>query len=234
LTVANKLHHDRLHAEQDELNGTNKQEEVAAQLSPEPPKLNSGYKQLDISEVLYLIMQQIGFPEKEYWQRLSSAERALFPRHPLVENIRRKGKRSKLFDNDGFEAHRLDTANQEKKMNEQMMMSNGNGHHPQNNGDADDEEESDCSAEEEDEFMPWSSFSEQLQGFRGISWNLFKHYGSNLIETMNLGKMEESLRRMVLWDPKKRITPEQCLEVYFPKVDRYADLYDMNEIDDDF
>ena len=222
LTVANKKHHDRLHREQDHLNGTNKGDEVAARLSPPPPKLNSGYKQLDISEVLYLIMQQIGFPEKEYWQNLATSERALFPRHPLIENIRRKGKRSKLFDNDGFE----------RKSNDEMNGKGGTGGGGHGDDVVDEDDSEDCSDDED--FMPWSSFSEQLKGHRGIAWNLFKHYGSNLIETMKLDKMEESLRRMMVWDPRLRIRPEQCLQDYFPKSDRHSDLFVNDEMEDDF
>jgi len=257
LTVANKQQHDRLHAARDELNGT-KNDEVAARLSPPPPKLSNGYKQLDISEVLYLIMQQIGFPEQPYWKSLGVAERALFPRHPLIENIRRKGKQSKLFDNDGFMA-----AEAEKKMNELMLNGHGHDHgdgggggggggnatkhqhgHPHSDGgdqlmgDVTDEEESgpdEESSDDEAEFMPWKSFSEQLQGHRGIAWNLFKHYGSNLVETMKLDKMEESLRRMVVWDPRHRIRPEECLQEYFPKCDRHSDLFVKDDdVDDDF
>jgi len=99
--------------------------------------------------------------------------------------------------------------------------------------DDDDLEESDDCSDDED-FMPWNSFSEQLKGHRGIAWNLFKHYGSNLIETMKLDKMEESLRRMMVWDPRLRIRPEQCLQDYFPKSERYSDLYVNDEMDDDF
>ena len=55
-------------------------------------KLTSNYKQLDISEVLYLIIQQIGFPDREYWDNLTMNEKNLFPQLPLIENIGRKEK----------------------------------------------------------------------------------------------------------------------------------------------
>jgi len=234
LTAANKQHHDRLHAQQDRLNGLRKADEVAAKLSPpqpsptpSKPRLNGSYKQLDISEVLYLIVQQIGFPQKAYWLGLGPKERALFPQHPLIENIRRKGKRSKLFDNDGaFELRSAAPATERKEDD----LANGHGDAPRDgDGDSDDSSE-----EEEEDPMGWGTFSDKLKAHRGTSWNLFKHYGSNLIETMRLRKMEESLRRMVVWDPTRRITPEQCLREYFPKNDHRTDHLLHDDMDDDF
>merc|ERR1712129_512366 len=64
-------------------------------------KMDATMKQLDISEVLYLIIQQIGFMPADYWNNLDSTDKALFPQLPLIENIARRGKKSKLFDNDG-------------------------------------------------------------------------------------------------------------------------------------
>merc|ERR1712154_368156 len=60
------------------------------------------YKQLDISEVLYLIIQQIGFPPFKYWSNLDRNTLHLFPQYPLIANICKKGKKSKLFENEHY------------------------------------------------------------------------------------------------------------------------------------
>merc|ERR1719509_108331 len=79
---------------------SNQSQSQQSQPSEQSP-LSSSYKQLDISEVLYLIVQQIGFPDHEYWLNMSHTERALFPQWPLIENAAKKGKRGKLFDDSG-------------------------------------------------------------------------------------------------------------------------------------
>eukprot|EP00485_Elphidium_margaritaceum_P013078 CAMPEP_0202708456 /NCGR_PEP_ID=MMETSP1385-20130828/20662_1 /ASSEMBLY_ACC=CAM_ASM_000861 /TAXON_ID=933848 /ORGANISM="Elphidium margaritaceum" /LENGTH=649 /DNA_ID=CAMNT_0049367431 /DNA_START=14 /DNA_END=1963 /DNA_ORIENTATION=+ len=61
-------------------------------------RLHSSYKQLQIADVLYLIVQQNGFPTQEYWTSLTRTERLLFPSLASMENILRKGKKSKLFE----------------------------------------------------------------------------------------------------------------------------------------
>merc|ERR1712176_1272926 len=77
------------------------------------------------------------------------------------------------------------------------------------------EEEEDDS--EEDDVMEWDLFSDKLTKHKGNAWNLIRHYGSSLIEKYSLERMEECLRKMVHWDPRCRITPEQVLKEYFPK-----------------
>merc|ERR1712154_510123 len=52
-------------------------------------------ERMDISEVLYLIIQQIGFMPFDYWTNLDANDKALFPQYPLIENIARKGKKIK-------------------------------------------------------------------------------------------------------------------------------------------
>merc|ERR1712228_976081 len=147
-------------------------------------KLDPSYKQLDISEVLYLIIQQIGFMPLEYWTNLDSNDKALFPQYPLIENIARKGKKSKLFDNDGSDNIKY---GKQQKIVEQK--------------------ENDTVSSEEDAGMQWNLFSDKLKNHRGNTWNLIKHYGSALIEKYHLHKMEECMRKMVKWDPLLRITP---------------------------
>merc|ERR1711952_543073 len=85
----------------------------------------------------------------------------------------------------------------------------------------------------DEEEMSWNLFSDKLKAHKGTSWNLFKHYGSNLIETYRLDKMEESLKKMVKWDPRIRITPERVLQEYFPKNTTHSNDVSYNDLNDD-
>eukprot|EP01083_Nonionella_stella_P160650 525403_1 len=195
---------------------------LQAQSGDKKIKLDPSYKQLDISEVLYLIIQQIGFPTVEYWEGISHNERELFPQYPLIENIARKGRKAKLFDNDGSDnLNKLHTNHKVRNKKKRRKY-------------AEDESEDTTTSSEEEEDEEWDLFSEKLKAHRGTAWNLFKYYGSNLIETCRLDRMEASLKRMVLWDPRLRITPEQVLKEYFPKNTTHSnDTYYNDEIDDE-
>merc|ERR1712048_400699 len=137
-------------------------------------KIDSSCKQLDISEVLYLIIQQIGFMPFDYWNNMPSNDKALFPQYPLIENIARKGKKSKLFDNDGSENLKLRqyaNANGKKKKLEQK---NNDSESEQEDDDDDDSDETVTSSEEEEEEdeMQWNLFSEKLRSHKGNTWSL--------------------------------------------------------------
>eukprot|EP01084_Bolivina_argentea_P120312 213244_1 len=149
-------------------------------------KYQKNFKELNISEVLYLIIQQIGFPTKEYWNSMDDKKKKLFPQYPLIENIIRKGNKSQLFDNDGYDNDIIN-----KKMEEMKI---------------------DSKSDNKMIKLDWNLLSDELKNYKGSVWNLFELYGSNLVNEFKLNVMEESLKKMVIWDPVKRITPEQVLK----------------------
>merc|ERR1712129_388537 len=142
---------------------------------------------------------------------------ALFPQLPLIENIARRGKKSKLFDNDGSDNVSSSNGSMHKKQKKIKGIEQKEQHASHESDDQESDETVSSEEESDDESMSYDLFSDKLKKHKGNAWNLFKHFGSNLAEKYNLDVMEECLTKMVHWDPRCRITPEQVLKEYFPK-----------------
>merc|ERR1719476_379438 len=117
---------------------------------------------------MHCSIQQIGFMPADYWNNLDSTDKALFPQLPLIENIARRGKKSKLFDNDGSDNVSSSNGTMHKKQ-KKIKGIEQKEQHASHESDENEESDETVSSEEEsdDESMSYDLFSDKLKKHKG-------------------------------------------------------------------
>lgn len=222
-------------------------------------KIIQGKKQLEIWEVLYLIIQQIGFPADLYWNtRVPLDVKLLFPTKKKWCNLNHALKcrlfYKKNYKNNNSNRKRCKKRKKKKRRKKRRMNddnspssstdSSSNSSQSSSSvistsGSSTDSDFNDLNINGNDENYISDMrtfklrFSSQSKCVIGQAWALFESFGEECIAKYQLNRMLESLQRMVEWDPTTRITPEDALQEYFNKIPSYLMAEEDDEEDND-